>query len=96
MGGDFDELLIDEKFSSYVSRFRMIPFSSLGKQNGLLLGIKADSVNILIDEQKETITNVIIGIYDKSFTKNGVYSAIFGLDILEGGNQNENVSNVKV
>ena len=29
-----------EEFNKIISRFRIIPFSSLGKQNGLLLGIK--------------------------------------------------------
>lgn len=96
LGGDTDELMKNDELSKIISRFRMIPFSSLGKQNGLLLGIKADSINIEIDEKIENINNVIIGIYDKSFTKNGAYSAIFGLDILEGGKLDECIANVKV
>ena len=96
LGGDIDDLTKDEEFNKTISRFRMIPFSSLGKQNGLLLGIKADSVNIILDEKTESINNVIIGIYDKSFTKNEMYSAIFGLDLLEGGKENERIASVKV
>lgn len=96
LGGDTDELIANKEFSQIISRFRMIPFSSLGKQNGLLLGIKSDCINIEIDEKIEQINNVIIGIYDKSFTKNGTYSAIFGIDILEGGKLNECIANVKV
>ena len=96
LGGDIDELTKDKEFSKTISRFRMIPFSSLGKQNGLLLGIKADNVNIISDEKTKIINNAIIGIYDKSFTKNGAYTAIFGLDMLEGGNQNECIANIKV
>ena len=96
LGGDIDELTKDDLFNQTISRFRMIPFSSLGKQNGLLLGIKADSVNIILDEKIENVNNAIIGIYDKSFTKNGTYTAIIGLDMLEGGNQNECVANIKV
>lgn len=95
VGGDVASIEDQIQFQ-YISRFRVIPFSSVGKQNGLLLGIKCDSVNILIDGVYETIRNAILGIYDKSFTKNGGYSAIFGLDILEGSVVNENVSNVKV
>ena len=83
LGGDIDELTKDEQFSKTISRFRMIPFSSLGKQNGLLFGIKADCVNIILDEKIDKVNNAIIGIYDKSFTKNGAYTAIFGLDMLE-------------
>lgn len=96
IGGDIDELNNNDEFDKTISRFRIIPFSSLGKQNGLLLGIKADSINILLDEKIEKIDNVIIGIYDKSFTKNEMYSAIFGLDLLEGGQNNECVTNVKI
>ena len=96
IGGDIDDLAKDKECIKTISRFRMIPFSSLGKTNGLLLGIKADSVNIILDEKIQSISNVIIGIYDKSFTKNGLYSAIFGLDLLEGGNQNECITSNKI
>ena len=97
IGGDTNELTKNDEFLNIVSRFRMIPFSSLGKQNGLLLGIRVDGINIEIDEKIERINNVIVGIYDKSLTKNGAYNAIFGLDILEkGGKLNEYVANVKV
>ena len=96
VGGDFDEINSNEKLIKYISRFRMIPFSSVGKQNGLLLGVRSDSVDIINNETTETVQNVIIGVYEQSFTKNGAYSAIFGLDMLEGGHVNENVSGVKV
>lgn len=96
LGGDTIELIENNEFNKIISRFRIIPFSSLGKQNGLLLGIRADYINIAVDEKIEKVNNVIIGIYDKSFTKNGMYSAIFGLDIFEGGKLNECIANVKV
>ena len=96
LGGDVNELMHNDEFNNTISRFRMIPFSSLGKQNGLLLGIKVDSVKIVMDEKVYTVNNAIIGIYDKSFTKNGAYTAIFGLDMLEGGNQNECFADIKV
>lgn len=32
--------------TEYMAKFRMIPFSSLGKQNGLLLGFMADGIEI--------------------------------------------------
>ncbi len=96
IGGDTDEIASNNNLIKYISRFRMIPFSSVGKQNGLLLGIRSDSVNIIKDEEIETVSNVIIGIYDKSFTKNESYSAIFGLDMLEEVTKNEDVSNFKV
>lgn len=95
IGGDTSVLLGCNDNINIISRFRMIPFTSLGKQNGLLLGIKVDYINVVIEENIKKIHNVIIGIYDKSFTKNEMYSAIFGLDILEGGKINECIANVK-
>ena len=52
--------------------------------------------NTLLEYVKED-NNVIIGIYDKSFTKNGAYTAIFGLDMLEHEgtiSQNKMLANV--
>ncbi len=72
--------LIDEE---YISKFRLIPFSSLGKQNGMLLGFKPDLVLLEFDDVRKKVDNTIIAIYDKEMTKNGEYSGIVGLDILE-------------
>lgn len=82
LGGDFDKIpeTIKEK---YISKLKLIPFSSLGKQNGMLVGIKADEVKILQDDQKTKTNNVIIGIYQKSLTKKGEYRALIGLELLE-------------
>lgn len=80
-----EELNIDE----YISKFRVIPFMSLGKENGMLLGIKTDKVIIQTEEKIQENENVIIGIYDKCLTKNGTYTALVGLDIFEGGKEYE-------
>lgn len=64
-------------------KFRLIPFSSLGKQNGLLLGFLADKLEIEINESKKKLSNIIIGIYEKSLTKNGAYTGLVGIDIIE-------------
>ena len=81
LGGDFEKIPEEIK-KEYISRLKLIPFSSLGKQNGMLVGIKADNVKI-IEEQEYEKKNVIIGIYNKSFTKRGEYRAIIGLELLE-------------
>lgn len=44
----------------YISKFRLIPFSSLGKQNGMLLGFKPDWITIKFDETEKTLKNIII------------------------------------
>ena len=67
----------------YASRFRLIPFSSLGKQNGMLLGFKPDSIMIEFDGIITKKEKIIIGIYDKEISKNREYTAIIGLDALD-------------
>lgn len=85
-----EEVIIKEK--EYMSKFRVIPFTSLGKQNGILLGIKSDY--IILNEQNR-INDVIIGIYEKSLTKRGNYTALIGLDILERSDENKYIANIK-
>ncbi len=85
-----EEVIIKEK--EYMSKFRVIPFTSLGKQNGILLGIKSDY--IILNEQNR-INDVIIGIYEKSLTKSGNYTALIGLDILERSDENKYIANIK-
>lgn len=79
--------------NDYLSRFRVVPFSSLGKQNGLLLGIKVDKIYVINSEEEQIESNAIIAIYEKSLTKNGTYSALVGLDILEGRDVSELITN---
>lgn len=79
LGGDFDKIPEDIK-EEYIAKLKFIPFSSLGKQNGMLLGIRADSVTIKEDEQEKKKENIIIGIYNKSLTKRGEYRALIGIE----------------
>ena len=71
---------IDEK---YISKLRLIPFSSLGMPNGMLIGMKADRVRVYFDDEEHDFDNVIIGIYEKKLTKNNSYNALVGLNLLE-------------
>ncbi|PAB58836.1 sigma-E processing peptidase SpoIIGA [Anaeromicrobium sediminis] len=66
--------------SNWNSRIRVIPFNSLGKENGMLIGFRPDMVNV---EGKKHIKNIIVGIYTKRLSKNGDYSALLHPDILK-------------
>ena len=83
IGGDYEQSIYEEDSVEYISKFRVIPFSSLGRENGLLLGIKADKVIVYIDSNEEELKDVIIGIYDKKLSRKNKYNALLGLDILE-------------
>ena len=74
-----------EEINSFLSKFRVIPFNSLGKENGLLLGVKADYIKVIEngEYEHEKLENVIIGMYNKKLSKDGLYNAIIGADLLE-------------
>lgn len=86
----------DSEVVSFLPRFRVIPFSSLGKQNGLLLGIKVDSIIIYFEEEEKVINEIIIGIYDEHLSKKENYTALVGLDLLERRRADEYTTNIKV
>lgn len=70
----------------YMPKLKVIPFTSLGKENGMLVGIKPERIVIHTEEENIEIENVIVGLYDKNLTKNGLYTALIGLNILESHN----------
>lgn len=96
LGGDENLKISEEERNEYLSKLKIIPFKSVGKQNGMLVGFKIDKVQIDINDNIEEIKNVIIGIYNGKFSKNEKYSALIGLDILERGDENEFATNTKV
>lgn len=78
-------------------KFRLIPFTSIGKESGLLLGFKPDYIKISYEDTQKIISDVVVGIYKNHFTNNGFYSALIGIDILERSDcTNEVVRNVEI
>ncbi len=67
----------------YLSKIRMVPFMSIGKENGMLLGIRIDKVKIETEEINIEKDNVIAGIYNQKLTKDNKYNALIGLNLLE-------------
>lgn len=72
---------LDSKEDIYSYKFKVIPFSSLGNENGLLIGFKPDYIKIL-DEEECIRDDVMIGIYNGRLCKSNLYTSLIGLDIL--------------
>lgn len=68
--------------SKWFSRFRLIPFSSLGKENGMLIGFKPDFIEVGEEKEKKDIKNVIVGIYNRSLSRNEKYKALLGPELV--------------
>lgn len=86
------------EIGEYMEKIRIIPFSSLGKENGLLLGIKADNVGINYQDNITNLKNAIIGIYSGVLSNTDKYEALIGLEAVEGkgGKSNEYFENIKI
>ena len=74
-------------------KLRLIPFKAIGKPNGLLIGIKAEYIELKYDEENIIINNVVLGLNDKKISKH--YSALIGLNLINGGKENEFNVNAK-
>lgn len=68
---------------AFSQRIRAIPFKSLGKENGLILGFKLNNALIEYQDIGYRAKNVIIGIYNGKLSRSGKYNALVGLDILD-------------
>jgi len=68
------------KTSPWVLKIRFIPFMSVGKENGILVGIKPDK--IYLKSEGKTITDIIVGIYHKKLFNKKDYNALINPDIL--------------
>ena len=82
LGGDFSKIPENIK-EKYYSKLKVIPYSSLGKQNGMLLGIKGENLVVYLKDEILHLDKAIIAIYDKSLTKRGEYRSLLGLGIIE-------------
>ena len=86
----FDD--IDENIKS---RCSIIPFSSLGKNNGIIIGFRPDYIKIYTEEGEEIRKKVIVGIYNNNIAKNQQYSGLIGLNLLNEGDEYEYNSIIK-
>lgn len=73
-----ENIILENKDSYLASRLRIIPYSSLGTADGMLIGMKPDSVKI----GKSFYDDIIIGIYNSKLSKNMDYNALLNPEII--------------
>lgn len=76
---DLDYVYEKLQQSNWMSRLRLIPYSSIGKEKGILIGFKADRVALKNKRLKE----VIVAIHSKDLSENGEYSALLNPELLK-------------
>lgn len=65
------------------SRFSAIPFQSLGRVNGLMVGFRPDEMVIERQGRQARVGKVIIAIYHKKLDPDGSYHALLSPELLE-------------
>ncbi len=73
-----ESIILSDGISDMASRLRIIPYSSLGASDGMLLGFKPDAVKI----GKQVTEDIIIGIYGSHLSKNNDYDALLNPEII--------------
>lgn len=68
----------------FEKNIRMIPFKSLGTENGMLIGFKPDAVEIAKENEILKLHDVVVGIYNLTLTKTGDYQGLLSPCVLEG------------
>ncbi len=80
-----EEALLEQIIaSSWANRLRLIPFSSIGRKNGMLLGVRADEVVLNIGSKDIMHKNAVIGIYREQLNPQGNYQMLIPADMVEG------------
>ncbi len=67
----------------------VIPFHSIGEEDGIMYGIRMDEMVILVDDEPKFLYNPIIGIYTGNVSKRGNYSVILNRETFDGINDNK-------
>lgn len=73
----------------YKYRFKLVPFTSLGNENGVLIAFKPDYIKIYSFDNKIVKNDVLIGIYDGRLSNSNLYVSLIGVNILKEVSINE-------
>lgn len=63
-------------------KLRLIPFSSLGNENGMLLGIVTDTVSIYLGDKTKSFHDVVIAIYNKKLSNDNSYQVLIHPELI--------------
>jgi len=73
---DFPALLTVLKENRWATRFRLVPYRSLGQTAGLLLGFRPDQVEIMYGTRSVEVRDVVVAIYKRQLSPEATYKAL--------------------
>lgn len=85
MADDLDEDQRLELFShsSWGNRLRLIPFSSLGKKNGMLIGLRCDEIGIKVGRREMLHKNLVVAIYPHKLSTDDEYQLLIPSEVVQ-------------
>lgn len=63
--------------------FRLIPFTTIGKRHGMLVGFRPDEIIVSTGDERVHKTDVVIGIYNRRLSPRGAYRALLHPDLVQ-------------
>ena len=81
--GNLSEVIQAAENTGLGGRLRMIPFESLGKQHGMLVGFRPDRIEITRDKSTFSVRDVIVGIYGLRLSADGAYQGLLSPDMIQ-------------
>jgi stage II sporulation protein GA (sporulation sigma-E factor processing peptidase) len=73
-------VLLSIREEDFYNRIRMIPFTSLGRNNGMLIGFRPDSVTV--EGAQNAAPDVVIGIYNDTLCRDGRYRGLLSPELV--------------
>ncbi|MFW6238838.1 MAG: sigma-E processing peptidase SpoIIGA [Halanaerobiales bacterium] len=86
-GNVYELLSYLERKVSWKKRIRAIPFSDLGQEAGLLIGIRPDSVKFKTEDGDLREVVAVLGITDSKLDKEEQYSALINPELINKGGE---------
>jgi len=69
------------ELTSWATRLRIIPFDSLGRSGGMLLGFRPDAVTFSSGARKTSTSRAVVGVYGRRISADGAYRALIGPEL---------------
>lgn len=68
--------------STWGNRMRLIPFSSIGKKNGLLIGVRCDEMVVRMGKKEVLHKNLVVGIYPHKLSNEDSYQLLIPSEVV--------------
>lgn len=79
---DENERLEAISMSTWGNRMRLIPFSSIGKKNGLLIGVRCDEMVVRTGKKEVLHKNLVVGIYPHKLSNEDSYQLLIPSEVV--------------